>query len=112
MKKLILLKLIIALALCITLPATAATVLIQAGYLPDQAVPVGNYSFIVDSEVVGSGVIAQTMTTTLLNQSAGDYNAVIEVCNDAGCSDRSTQYTVPNVPNVDDITLTITVSRD
>jgi len=112
MKRLILLKLIGAAVLCMSIQANAATVLISAEYAQDQTVPAGDYTFIVGGVAVGNGVITQTMRATLLNQAAGDYSAVIDVCNDAGCNSKSTSYTVPDVPNVDEITLTITVSRD
>lgn len=111
MKKLILSNLAVVLAMLMSVQVGAATVVLEAGYL-NESVPVGSYSFVVDDATVASGSISQTMTTTLLNQSAGDYTAVIEVCNDAGCNSKSKSYTIPDVPNVDDITLTITVSRD
>jgi len=111
MKRLILLKLTAVLALCMSVQVSAATVVLEAGYL-NETVPAGDYTFIVDGVAVGNGVITQTMRATLLNQAAGDYSAVIDVCNDAGCNSKSTSYTVPDVPNVDEITLTITVSRD
>ena len=111
MKRLILLKLITVLALCMSVQVSAATVVLEAGYL-NETVPAGSYSFVVDDATVASGDISQTMTTTLLNQPAGSYTAVIEVCNDAGCNSKSKSYTIPDIPNVDDITLKITVSRD
>ena len=92
--------------------ANAATVVLEVGYITDAEVPNGTYSFIVDSQVVDIGIIAKIMKTTLLNQSAGSYTAVIEVCNNAACSRTSVSYVIPDAPNVDDITLTVTVTRD
>ena len=112
MKTLILLRLGLVSVLLISSLANAATVVLEAAYPTASDVPAGNYSFIVSGLAVETGDIAQFMTTTLLNQSAGDYTAVISVCNDAGCNDKSTSYTIPDIPGVDDITLTITVSKD
>jgi len=111
MKRLILLRLTAVLALLMSVQVSAATVVLEAGYL-NETVPAGDYTFIVDGVAVGNGVITQTMRATLLNQSAGNYTAVISLCNDAWCSEKEASYTVPDVPNVDEITLTITVSRD
>jgi len=112
MKKLILLNLAFVLVLLMSNLSNAAKVVLEAAYPTASDVPDGSYSFIVSGLAVETGDIAQFMTTTLLNQSAGDYTAVISVCNDAGCNDKSTSYTIPDVPNVDAITLTITVSKD
>ena len=112
MKTLILLRLGLVSVLLISSLANAATVVLEAAYPTASDVPAGNYSFIVSGLAVETGDIAQFMTTTLLNQDAGDYTAVISVCNEFGCNDKSTSYTIPDVPNVDAITLTITVSKD
>ncbi len=92
--------------------ANAATVNLEAGYITDAEVPNGTYSFIVESQVVDMGIIAKIMKTTLLNQPAGSYTAVIEVCNNAACSRTSVSYVIPDAPNVDDIVLTVTITRD
>ena len=66
----------------------------------------------VSDESNVKNVIAKIMKTTLLNQPAGSYTAVIEVCNNAACSRTSVSYVIPDAPNVDDITLTVTITRD
>jgi hypothetical protein len=112
MKKLILLKLIIVSALCMSLQANAAKVTFVAGYQDGTEFESGSYTFVSDGEIVGSGDIAQVMSAELLNQQPGDYTAVITLCNAAWCDEYSQSYTVQDAPNIDDLELTITVSRD
>jgi len=109
--KFLLLKITAALAMLMSLQVSAATVVLEASF-QNFEVPAGSYIFAVEGEEVATGPLTQTMRATLLNQSAGDYTAVMSVCNDAACADRTTSYTVPDVPNIDNLTLKITVSRD
>jgi len=111
MKRLILLKLTLVLAMCMSRQVSAATIVLEASF-QNFEVPTGSYIFVVEGEEVATGPLTQTMRATLLNQSAGDYTAVMSVCNDAACADRTTSYTVPDVPNIDQLTLKVTVSRD
>ena len=111
MKRLILLSPLLVLAMLMSTQVSAATIVLEASF-QNFEVPLGSYIFVVEGEEVATGPLTQTMRATLLNQPAGDYTAVMSVCNDAACADKTISYTIPDVPNVDEITLTITVSRD
>jgi len=86
----------------------AATVVITWDYTGEQEITTQNLT------VLGQSVLLepQIRSYTLLNQSAGDYTVELNVCNSL-CSDTvTTSYTIQDVPNVDDLILNVTITRD
>jgi len=98
------------LALCmLTAISSAATVSLSWQYSGPQVVT----EQILNSLGSDISLAPDVRTYQLLNQGPGAYTVTLEACNTAGCSDPVTAfYTIPDTPNSDDLTLTITVSRD
>jgi len=96
------------LLLLIPFQLEAATVVITWDYTGTQEITAQNLT------VLGQSIALepQERQYTLLHQSAGDYTVELNVCNSL-CSDPATSaYNVPDVPNVDDLTLSISVTKD
>ena len=90
-----------------SLQVQAATVIIEWDYTGEQEITAQNLTVLGASVILGP----QERSYTLLDQSAGYYTVELNVCNSL-CSDTlTTTYTVPVVPNIDDLILNVVVTK-
>lgn len=86
----------------------AATVVITWDYTSTQEITAQNLTVLGESVSLGP----QERSYTLLHQSAGDYTVELNVCNTLCSETVTSNYTVPDVPNINDLILNISVTKD